>query len=66
MSPSVPSWLARIPLPMPATLGEVMVHLIRGPDGNSLIDTGMHDNAAREALLAGLAVHDLEPRDVGS
>jgi glyoxylase-like metal-dependent hydrolase (beta-lactamase superfamily II) len=50
---------------MAATLGEVTAHLIRGPAGNALVDTGMHDAAARKALLAGLAAAGFEPADVG-
>jgi glyoxylase-like metal-dependent hydrolase (beta-lactamase superfamily II) len=65
MIPSIPPWLVPIPVPMPATLGEVTVHLIRGPGGNALVDTGMHDAAASQALLAGLAAEGLEPGDVG-
>lgn len=59
-----PSWLTEIRLPMPATLGEVNVYLVRGPGGVALIDTGMNDAASRKELVSSLGAQRLEMSDV--
>jgi glyoxylase-like metal-dependent hydrolase (beta-lactamase superfamily II) len=60
----MPKWLNLIQLPMPATLGQVNVYLIRGPHGVALVDTGMDDASSRRQLQNELASHGLSFGDV--
>lgn len=61
----LPSWLAVLDLPMPATLGHVNSYLVRGPAGAALVDSGMDDASSRGQLTRslgeqGLAIADLD------
>jgi glyoxylase-like metal-dependent hydrolase (beta-lactamase superfamily II) len=52
-------------LPMPATLGSVNAYLIEGPEGSALVDTGLDDQASRQALrhqlrLEGLSLENID------
>lgn len=61
---SLPDWLEVLSLPMPATLGEVHVYLVRGPDGVGLIDTGMDDVHSLGEIDRQLASRGLSTRDI--
>lgn len=52
----------RLELPM-AIMGTVNVYLFPGPEP-TLIDAGFNSDACWEALVAGLAQHDLQPADL--
>lgn len=58
------SWLTEFSLPMPATLGQVNVYLIKGPSGVALVDTGMNDAASRKELTERLREQRLEMSDI--
>ncbi len=60
----LPDWLTIITLPMPSTLGQVHVYLIRGPSGTALIDTGFRDASSRKALDRQLSSAGLELSDI--
>jgi glyoxylase-like metal-dependent hydrolase (beta-lactamase superfamily II) len=61
---AIPPFVTPIALPMPATLGEVNVYLVRGADGAALVDTGMDDAASRAALLDALAANGVALGDL--
>jgi glyoxylase-like metal-dependent hydrolase (beta-lactamase superfamily II) len=60
-----PSWLTRIALPMPATLGTVNVYLIQTRKGAALIDTGLKDATSRLALESALDAQGLSLDSIG-
>jgi len=51
-----------LPLPFKPTI--INVYLVRGGDGWTLVDTGMHTGDSRRAMEAALAEHGIAPTDV--
>lgn len=55
-------YLVQIPIPIP--LRFVNCYLLRGPSGWTLVDTGFHDDLAREAWPRALDYLGIRPQDI--
>ena len=53
-----------IVLPMPALLGTVNAHLVRGPEGNALVDCGLNDASSLKDLRVALEARNLTFEDI--
>jgi len=60
----VASGIYQVAIPIPIPLRYVNCYLMRGPSGWTLVDTGFHDDLARDAWPRALADLAVRPQDV--